>query len=265
MRPSKIAPLLALGALSLSSPGAVLGAEVPHVAAAADLRYVLGEIAERFRKDTGRDVHLTYGSSGTFAVQLEQGAPFELFLSADERFVFRLADAGLTRDRGLLYAVGRLVLFVPHGSRLRAEGDLGDLRAALADGRLQRLAVANPAHAPYGRAARAALEHAGLWAAIQPRLVLGEDASQAMRFAASGSSEGGLVPLSLAKAPQLAGLGAFALVPAEWHATEPLRQRMVLLKGAGAAAQAFYAYLQRPLAREAFVRYGFALPGEVAR
>jgi molybdate transport system substrate-binding protein len=258
----KIAALLVVGALCLLGPGPARAIDASPVAAAADLKFALSEIAERFKKDTGQEVRIAFGSSGIFKIQLENGAPFQMFLSADENFVFQLADKGLTRDRGALYAVGRIVLFTPNGSSLKADGDLKDVRAALAEGRIKRFSIANPDHAPYGRAARAALQHAGLWSAIEPKLVLGENASQAMQFAAAGSSQGGIVPLSLSKAPEVAKLGAFALIPAEWHAGEPLKQRMVLLKNAGAVATAFYHYMQRPSAREVFVRYGFVLPGE---
>ena len=251
--------LLVVGALSRSA-----NAEPATVAAAADLRFALAEVAGRFQQETGQVVKLSFGSSGTFTHQIEQGAPFELFLSADEAFVFRLADAGLTVDRGVLYAIGRLVLFAPHGSPLEVDSELQGLRAALVDGRIRRFAIANPEHAPYGRAARAALEHAGLWASLEPHLVLGENASQAMQFAASGSSQGGVVPLSLSKAEEVARLGRFALVPAEWHGSEPLRQRMVLLKIAGDTARAFYAYLQTPAARDLLVRYGFLLPDDAS-
>lgn len=240
--------------------------DVPAIAAAADLKFALAEITQAFEKDTRRTLKLSFGSSGNFAHQIEQGAPFELFLSADENYIFRLADKGLTNDRGTLYAVGRIVLFAPHGSSLKADDQLADplsdLRAALADGRLKRFAIANPDHAPYGRAAKAALEKAGLWDSIKPKLVQGENASQATQFAASGSSQGGIVPLSLSKAPEIARLGTFAMIPAEWHAAEPLRQRMVLTKKAGETARAFYAYLQQPAARTIFVRYGFVLPNE---
>jgi molybdate transport system substrate-binding protein len=254
--------LLAVASLS-SAP--TRAADVPPVAAAADLKFALAEIAARFERDTGRAVKLSFGSSGNFKHQIEHGAPFELFLSADEGLVFQLADEGLVRGRGELYAIGRLVLFAPHGSALKVDPALSDLRAALADGRLRHLAIANPAHAPYGRAARAALQHAGLWPAIEPKLVLGENASQAAQFAASGSSQGGIVPLSLSRAPELARLGSFALIPAEWHAAEPLRQRMALLKPAGDTARAFYGYLQGPAARLILTRHGFALPGEATR
>lgn len=237
-------------------------ADVPAIAAAADLKFALVEIAKAFESDTGRTLRLSFGSSGNFTQQIEQGAPFELFLSADETYIFRLADKGLTTNRGALYAVGRVVLFAPHGSPLKADAQLADLKSALADGRLKRFAIANPEHAPYGRAARAALQQAGLWEAIQPKLVLGENAAQATQFAAAGSSQGGIVPLSLSKAPEVARLGSFAVIPAEWHATEPLRQRMALTRKAGDTARAFYDYVQKPAARSLLVRHGFVLPGE---
>jgi molybdate transport system substrate-binding protein len=251
-----IAPLL----LFCLTAAPVLSADVPPIAAAADLKFALADIAEAFERQTGEKVKLSFGSSGNFTHQLQQGAPFQLFLSADEQFIFQLADKGLTHDGGVLYAIGRIVLFAPHGSSLRVDAELQDLAAALADGRLRRLAIANPEHAPYGRAARAALRHAGLWPSAEKKLVLGENAAQAMQFAASGSSQGGIVPHSLSKAPEIAKLGSFALIPADWHADEPLRQRMVLLKSAGPVARAFYDYLQQPAAREIFVRHGFALP-----
>lgn len=249
-------------AILILAASLVRAAETPPIAAAADLKFALAEIAQAFEKDSGRTLKISYGSSGNFTHQLEQGAPFELFLSADENYIFRLADKGIAADRGVLYAVGRVVLFAPHGSMLKADAQLADLKTALADGRLKRFAIANPDHAPYGRAARAALQQVGLWEAIQPKLVLGENAGQAMQFAASGSSQGGIVPLSLSKADEVARLGIFALIPTEWHAGEPLRQRMVLTKKAGETARAFYAYLQQPAARAVFVRYGFVLPNE---
>lgn len=235
-------------------------ARVPVVAAAADLKFALEEVAARFRAESGKQVKLAFGSSGNFARQIEQGAPFELFLSADEAFVRRLTEGGRTVDDGVLYAVGRIVLFVPHGSPLKVDPAMRDLRAALADGRVRRFAIANPEHAPYGRAAREALQHAGIWDAVQPRLVLGENAAQAAQFATSGSAQGGIIPLSLAGAPAVAALGSFALIPAQAHA--PLRQRMVLLGGAGETARALYAYLQQPQARAILRRFGFVLPGE---
>jgi molybdate transport system substrate-binding protein len=235
-------------------------AETPHIAAASDLKFALEEIAAAFRTDTKQDVQLSFGSSGNFYRQIEQGAPFTMFLSADEGFIDKLADAGHTIDRGTLYAIGRIVLFAPHGSPLKVDAHITDLRAALDDGRLQRFAIANPEHAPYGRAAEQVLRSLGLWDALSSKLVLGENVSQAAQFATSGAAQGGIFAYSLALAPTVNKLGTFMLLPEELHA--PLRQRMVLLKGAGETAQAFYRYVQQPAARAIFQRYGFVLPGE---
>jgi molybdate transport system substrate-binding protein len=203
---------------------------------------------------------LSFGSTGNFATQIRQGAPFQMFMAADEKFVKALAEEGLTRDEGALYAEGRIVLMVPHGSTLTADGTLETLRAALAEGRITRFAIANPEHAPYGLRAEEALRHAGLWEAIQPYIVLGENVSQAAQFALSGNADGGIIAYSLALAPDVAALGSAELIPAEWH--DPLLQRMVLLKDAGPVAEAFYAYMSQPTARAIMARYGFVLPGE---
>ena len=243
-----------------------------HIAAFAqnapvDRRRLRPEVRARGDRGAvqGRDRQggpLTFGSSGNFTSQLLQGAPFEIFLSADEGFVFQLADAGKTIDRGALYAEGRIVLFAPKGSSLKPDADFNDLRAALADGRIQRFAIANPEHAPYGRAAEQALKGQGLWDAIKPKLVLGENVSQAAQFASAGSAQGGIFAYSLALAPAVGGLGSYALIPSDWHA--PLRQRMVLMKNAGETARAFYRFVQSPAARVIFRKFGFVLPGEAA-
>jgi len=240
--------------------GSVTAQEAPVVAAAADLQFALVEIAKSFHQETSQDIRLSFGSSGNFAAQIENGAPFQLFLSADEEYVSRLKAHGFTLDDGVLYTIGRIVLFIPNGSTLKADASLRDLRDSLADGRLKKFAIANPEHAPYGRAARAVLQHQGLWEAIQPFLVLGENAAQAAQFATSGSAQGGMIPLSLAQAPALTQLGHFAPLPADWHPS--LRQRMVLLRSATEPAKAFYAYLQTPAARAVFSRYGFIPPDE---
>ncbi len=232
----------------------------PAVAAAADLTFALPEIAQAFRAQTGREVKLSFGSSGNFARQILGGAPFELFLSADETYVERLRERGKTLDSGKLYARGRIVLFVPAGSAIRADSDLADLARALDDGRLKKLAIANPEHAPYGRAGREALQAAGLWEKTRGRLVLGENASQAAQFAASGSAEAGIIPLSLVMAPAMAGKGQYATIPESSH--RPLRQRMVLTAGAGGTASAFYDFLQKPEAEAILQRYGFITPSD---
>jgi molybdate transport system substrate-binding protein len=245
--------VLSFGSAALAQPG-------PSIAAASDLKFALDEIAVRFEQDTGKTVRLTYGSSGNFYRQIQQGAPFELFLSADEEYVSRLAKEGHTVDDGTRYATGRIVLFAPKGSTVKADPAFADVRAALDDGRLRRFAIANPEHAPYGRAAQQALVHGGLWDALATRLVLGENVSQAAQFALSGSAQAGIFALSLALSPDFAGKGDYVLIPESWH--EPLRQRAVLLRRSGETARAFFRFLQQPSARAIFRRYGFVLPGE---
>jgi len=251
--------LASLALLSASAHGQTAAA-VPAIAAASDLKFALEEIAEKFRADTRLDIRCTFGSSGNFYRQIGQGAPFQIFMSADEDFVFRLADAGRAEDRGRLYATGRVVLFAPHGSPLQVDAQLAGLKDALAGGRIRHFAIANPEHAPYGRAAEQALRALGLWDIIQKHLVLGENVSQAAQFATGGSAEGGIFAYSLALSPNVSRLGAYAVIPQVLH--QPLRQRMTLLKGAGETARTFYRYLQQPPARDIFRRYGFVLPDE---
>lgn len=234
--------------------------EQPVIAGAADLKFALEEIAQTFEAAGHGRVRLSLGSSGNIARQIEQGAPYQMFLSADEGFVFRLADRGLTRDRGELYAIGRIVIFVPPWSDLLPDGTLENLRQAIANRRLTRFAIASPEHAPYGVAAMQALQRRGLWDAIRPALVFGENVSQAAQFATSGNSQGGIIAHSLALAPQMRERGRFALIPEEWH--EPLRQRMVLVRNPHPVAERFYQFMREKPAREIMVRYGFVLPGE---
>lgn len=234
--------------------------DAPAIAAASDLQFALEEIAGAFKRDGGADVRLVFGSSGNFARQIEQGAPFELFLSADEALVFGLADKSLTKDRGALYAIGRIVLFASNRSPLVDQLTPEALRNAATDGTLKHLAIANPEHAPYGRAAQQWLTTQGLWETVRPLLVLGENASQAAQFATVGDSQAGIMPYSIALAARLQSAGKFALLPAEEH--EPLRQRMVLLKNASVTAERFYGYMQHTAARDVMRRYGFVLPNE---
>lgn len=235
--------------------------QAPNIAAAADLRLALTEVATAFKRDTGQEVTLTFGSSGNFFRQLQQGAPFELFLSADEEYALDLAKAGKAIDNGTLYAIGRLAVVAPKGSPLALDGNLVGLRGALQSGRITRFAIANPEHAPYGARAEEALKHARLWDSLAGKLVLGENVAQALQFATVGGAQGGIVSYSLVLDPAFAARADYALLPASWH--QPLRQRMVLMKGAGTVAQRFYRYVQQPAARQILVRYGFALPGEM--
>lgn len=249
---------IALIALAAAFAFAARAAE-PAIAVAENVKFALDELAAAFGRETGVKLRLVTGSSGKFAQQIRQGAPFELFLSADEESVFRLAEAGLARDRGVIYAAGRLAIFAPHGSPVVPDEALAGLGAALAAGKVKRFAIANPEVAPYGQRAVEALTHASLWARIRPTLVMGENVAQAAQFASSGSAEGGLIALSLALAPELARRGRHALIPAAWH--KPLSQRMVLMKAAGAEAERFYRFLQTPAAQAIFERHGYSVPG----
>jgi molybdate transport system substrate-binding protein len=235
-------------------------ADAPALAAASDLKFAVEEIAAQFRASSGREVKPVFGSSGNFYRQIEQGAPFQIFMSADESFVYKLADAGKTEDRGHLYGIGRIVLFAGHGSGLKVDPRLAGLKSAVSAGAIRRFAIANPEHAPYGRAAEQALKKAGLWESLRQKLVLGENVSQAAQFATGGSADGGIFAYSLVLSPQIAKLGGYVLIPEDMH--EPLRQRMALVKGAGETARVFYRYLQEPPARAIFKRYGFVLPDD---
>lgn len=232
--------------------------EVPVIAAASDLKFALEAITQQFTKESGLSLKLSFGSSGNFYRQICQGGPFELFMSADEQYVVDLAKQGLTIDQGVLYAIGRLVLFAPKDSPLIPDTELKGLGDTLQKGQIKRFAIANPEHAPYGRAARDALTATGLWINIKPHLVLGENVAQAAQFAVSGSAQGGIFAYSLALSPEIRKQGVFVLLPEKLH--QPLRQRMVLLKHAGKTARTFYNYLQEAKARTLFEQYGFVLP-----
>lgn len=230
----------------------------PLIAAASDLQQALREVAQTFQAKTGHQVEFVFGSSGNMAAQIRQGAPFQMFLAADEKYVADLASAGLTRDAGQLYAVGRLALFVPHHSALVADESLDGLRMALRQGNVGRFAIASPSHAPYGRAAREALLQARLWGPLEKHLIVGENVSQAAQFSASPNASGGLIAYSLALTPAMKKAGRFALIRQDWHA--PLRQRMVLTKNAGPVAMEFYQFMQGDSARAILQRNGFSLP-----
>ncbi len=223
-----------------------------RIAAASDLKFALAEIGANFERETGLKLAITFGSSGNLARQLEQGLPMDLFLSADESLVFRLAKAGWAQDEGVVYATGRLACLLPKGSAGAVKSDLSGLAAALGDA--GKLSIANPDHAPYGRAARAALQSAGLWQTLQSRLVLGENVSQATQFVSTGAAQAGLVALSLALAPEVAERTRHTLVDSSLH--PPIIQRMALSRTASPAAQRFYAFLQADKVRKQLRGHG---------
>src|SRR5262245_32045192 len=229
----------------------------PRIAAAANLNFVLTEIAKQFEK-SGAAVELVFGASGTLTRQIQDGAPFEMFLAADEEFPNQLSASGLTRDAGVVYAVGRVAIFAPNGSPLKVDERLEGLAQLVDSGGVSRFAIANPQVAPYGRAAEAVLRKHGLWDALRPNLVLGDSITQAAQFATTGNAVGGLLAYSLVLAPGFADRGTYAVVPSSDH--PPLRQRMVLMKQAGPVAARFYDFLQGETAHAIFRKHGFAVP-----
>lgn len=232
--------------------------QAPRIAAAANLNFALRSIADQFAREKGMRVDIVFGASGTLTRQIQEGAPFELFLAADEDFPKQLSRDGLTRDRGVVYATGRLAIFAPKGSPLKVDERLANLETLLKSGRVTRFAIANPDVAPYGRAAEAVLRKRGLWDTIRPRLILGDTIAQAAQFASTGNAVGGLIAYSIVRSPEFANRGAAALIPAADH--PPLHQRMVLLKRAGPVATQFYAYMQSAAARSILRKSGYEVP-----
>ncbi len=257
-----VARFLIAGVVCVFSARAIAG-EVPIVAAASSLNPALNELSESFQREKGAAVRLSYGSSGNIARQIIWGAPYELFLSADERYVRDLVERSLTIGDGALYGGGRLVLYVPRNSKIQLDPELKGMKKALSDGRLTRLAIAHPEHAPYGRAARQLLERHGIWDRLHRKLVLGENVSQTAQFAATGSVDAAIFSYSMTFSTLVSRRGAFVLMPEESH--DPINHRMVLLEGAGEIAHELYVFLQGPIARKILYKYGFTAPGTSPR
>jgi molybdate transport system substrate-binding protein len=231
-----------------------------NVAAAADLSAALQEIATKYEKLTRVVVKLSFGASGALTQQIQNGAPFDVFLSADMDYPRQLIAGGQAQPATLYrYAVGRLVLWVPQDSPLDIEHKGMDV---LLDPAVKKIAIANPQHAPYGRAAAAALKHYGLYEKVADRLVLGENVSQAAQFVESGNAQAGFVALAHAVAPAMQGKGRYWMVPAE--AYPPLDQGVVLISGSAhqQEAAAFLKYVKTAEAVAILRRYGFSTPEE---
>jgi len=233
------------------------GSGAVSIAAASDLVFCLPALhAEFARTEAGVALTFATGSSGNFFAQIQNGAPFDVFLSADLRYPRDLIAAQAADGGSLaLYAIGRLVLWTT-----RPELDPGDLTTLVRHPAVRKIAIANPTHAPYGRAAKEALERSGVWGDALPKLVLGENIAQTAQFVQTGSADAGIVALALVLAPVLEGVGRWQLLPAELHA--PLEQGMVLTRrgAANPAAARYVAFLRTPAARGIFERYGFRLP-----
>jgi molybdate transport system substrate-binding protein len=232
------------------------GAQVT-VAAAADLQFAFQDVAARFQKETGKNVELIFGSSGNFYTQIQNGAPFDAFFSADIDYPKKLEAAGLTEPGTLYqYATGKIVLWVSNDSKL----DLGQGLKVLLDPTIRKIAIANPEHAPYGRAAVAAMRHDNVYDKVAGKFVLGENISQTATFVASGSAEIGVLALSLALAPAMKQKGRYAEISADEY--PPLDQAAVILKSSRQKeiARQFIDFLKTPPILELLRSYGFSVP-----
>lgn len=260
--------LVAVGLLSCSRQGgpappdgaAARPAEPLRVAAAADLALAFREVGAAFERRHGVPVTFSFGSTGLLAKQVIEGAPFDVLAAANVSFVEDIVNAGAgLADTKALYARGRLVLYAPRSSAVAPPRSLEELT----DPRFRKIAIANPEHAPYGRAARQALERARLWDRVQPRVVYAENIQQAKQFADTGNADVAIVSLSL-----LSGVAVDAAVlPVDDSLHAPIDQALVVTRRAAqpAAARRFAAFVNGPEGRAILRRFGFALPGEAAR
>jgi molybdate transport system substrate-binding protein len=228
-----------------------------RVAAAADLEFAMKDIAAQFEKQTGTKVDVTYGSSGNFFSQLQNGAPFDLFFSADIDYPRKLEAAGFAEPGTVYeYAIGRIAIWMPADAKV----DLVRLGwKTLLDASVQKIAVANPEHAPYGRAAVAALEKAGIYDQVKGKLVYGESISQAAQFVQSGNAQAGIVAMSLAVSPGMKE-GQRWEIPVDMHPS--IEQAAILLKASKnkTSARAFLEFLKSEGGRATLGKYGFTIP-----
>lgn len=255
-RMNQLLTALVLAFSLIESPGPVFAGEI-LVAAASDLNFAMKEIVAEFEQQTGHRVKLSLGSSGNYYSQIQNGAPFDLYFSADIGYPKKLEDAGLTVPGSLYrYAIGRIVVWTGTASALDVTKGINVFQ----EPKIKKIAIANPKHAPYGRAAVAAMEHFKVYDQVKNRLVLGENVSQAAQFIESGACEVGIVALSLALAPTMKARGSYWEIPAEAH--PPLEQGAVILRSSShqSAAKQFLEFVKGTQGQEIMRRYGFTLP-----
>jgi molybdate transport system substrate-binding protein len=232
-------------------------AQAVKIAAAADLKFAMTELAAQFEKQSGAKLDVTYGSSGNFLTQIQNGAPFDLFFSADSEYPKKLEAAGLAEPGTFReYAVGHIVIWTPSDSGINAAKDGWK---CLLDQSVKKIAIANPEHAPYGRAAVAAMKKAGIYEQVKDKLVFGENISQAAEFVQSGNAQVGIVALSLAISPAMKHGNRWE-IPADTY--PPIKQAVVLLKASKNkdAARRFLEFVSRSQGREILQRFGFTVP-----
>jgi molybdate transport system substrate-binding protein len=229
------------------------------VASAADLQFAMQDIAAKFQKETGKSASVTYGSSGNFFQQLQNGAPFDMFFSANLDYAKKLEAAGLTEPGSFYeYAKGKIVIWAPKETTL----DLSSGLSALLNPAIHKIAVANPQHAPYGQAAVAALQKENIYDKVKDKLVLGENISQTATFVISGSADVGIVALSLALSPTMKDKGRYVEIPADEY--PPIEQACVILRSSKnkALANQFLSFIKTPAIAELLKSYGFVVPSK---
>ncbi len=249
--------LLVLGFVFCFLVPRALRAQEIAIAAASDLQFAFQELTTQFQKETGQSVKLSFGSSGNFFSQIQNGAPFDLFFSADIDYPKKLEAAGLAEPGTLYqYTRGKIVLWVVKDSKIDVRRGL----TALLDPNIRKIAIANPQHAPYGRAAVAAMQHENVYEKIQDKLVFGENISQTAQFVESGNADVGILALSLALAPALKEKGKYFEVPASDY--PPIEQGCIILKSSHKkdVARQFLAFLKKPEIVALMRNYGFAVP-----
>lgn len=235
----------------------LVAAEEITIAAASDLSFAFREIVTEYEKVSGDQVRLTLGSSGNFFAQIQHGAPFDLYFSADISYPKKLEEAGLAVSGSLYpYAIGRIVLWAGNESHL----DLSKGLEVLREPTVKKIAIANPKHAPYGRAAVAAMEHVQVYERVKDKLVLGENISQAAQFVESGAADVGIIALSLALASPMQAAGHYWEIPADAHPR--IEQGAVILMGGKnqKGAKAFLSFIQGAQGQAMMKRYGFLAP-----
>lgn len=231
-----------------------LRAQEITVAAAADLQPAMQDVAARFQKETGQRVNVIYGSSGNFFQQIQNGAPFDMFFSANLDYPKKLESAGLTEKGSYYqYASGKIVVWVPKDSKINLASGL----RSLLDPGIQKIAIANPQHAPYGQAAIAAMQKEGIYEKVKDKFVLGESISQAASFVTAGTADVAVLALSLALSPNLKDKGRYAAIPANDY--PPIEQACAILSGSKnkEGSRQFLAFIRSAQVADILASYGF--------
>ncbi|BDT78734.1 molybdate ABC transporter substrate-binding protein [Polynucleobacter yangtzensis] len=242
-------------AVSFALAGSVF-AQVATIAVAANMKDAFAEIAAEFKSTGKPEMRVVYGSSGNFAAQIMNGAPFSLFIAADEQFPLELFKNGKTVDDGSIYAIGKLVIITKTSSGIYLSDSKSDIAKAIS--KANKVAIAKPEIAPYGRAAVQYLKAEGLWDLAKDKLVYADNIGSATTYVASGAADLGFTAFSLAKSPELVRQTSYVAVDTKMY--EPIKQRMVLIKGAPQEAQDLYRFMQGPKAKAILQKYGYSTP-----